>query len=233
MSAAPVLAARPQDHAAVANRELSLFMEASSRAAQHAIAVGDALLSAREMVPRGQWEQWLADNFDGSRTMAFDCMRFARNREHIPSDAGYDDARKLVRGLAAVGGYTIPAIGEDTKQRARELRARGEGYQSIADALDVSVSTLHRWFNGPNAKERRVKERKLAEAAARQQQIRAAVRREGGAIAELYAMAERMQDLIGRAQREASGREGRAHLSLAGEYHRKMRDEIVRALGVA
>lgn len=46
-------------------------------------------------------------------------------------------------------------------------------------------------------------------------------------------MAERMQDVLGRAHSESTDPEGRRALSVAGEHYRKMRDEIVRALGVS
>jgi hypothetical protein len=55
-----------------------------------------------------------------------------------------------------------------------------------------------------------------------------AARKAGGAKAELYAMGERFQDVLGQVHREATDPEERAALSLAGEYYRKMRDEIVR-----
>jgi hypothetical protein len=58
------------------------------------------------------------------------------------------------------------------------------------------------------------------------------VRKAGAGLAEAYAMAERMQDVIGQAEREAGTREARAALREAGAHYRRMRDEIVRALGV-
>lgn len=64
------------------------------------------------------------------------------------------------------------------------------------------------------------------------QAIKRAVRKAGGAMAELYASTERMQDVLGQAHREATDSEARVALSLAGEHYRAMRDEIVRALGV-
>jgi hypothetical protein len=63
--------------------------------------------------------------------------------------------------------------------------------------------------------------------------VRRAARKAGGALAEAYAVAERMQDTIAQAHREATDREAREALALAGEHHRKMRDQIVRALGVS
>lgn len=83
------------------------------------------------------------------------------------------------------------------------------------------------------AKERARMARQALADQRREQAIKQAVRKAGGAISDLYAMAERMQDVLAYAQREATDREAREALSLAGEHHRKMRDEIVRALGVS
>jgi hypothetical protein len=66
----------------------------------------------------------------------------------------------------------------------------------------------------------------------KEQTISRAVRKAGAATQEAWSMAERFQDVIAQAQRETEDREARAALSRAGEHHRKMRDEIVKALGV-
>lgn len=81
------------------------------------------------------------------------------------------------------------------------------------------------------ARRRREAEAALAREHERRQ-IKRALRSAGKALSEAYAAAERMQDVIAQAHREASDREVRRALSVAGEHHRKMRDEIVRALGV-
>lgn len=57
------------------------------------------------------------------------------------------------------------------------------------------------------------------------------VRKAGGAIAEAWAMSERMQDVLGQAHREAEDMDARRALSEAGTHYRRMRDEVVRALG--
>jgi len=46
-------------------------------------------------------------------------------------------------------------------------------------------------------------------------------------------MGESFQDVLGQAHREEDDREAREAWARAGEHYRKMRDEIVRALGVA
>lgn len=66
----------------------------------------------------------------------------------------------------------------------------------------------------------------------REREIKRAVRKAGGGISKLYADAERTQDGLAQAHREATNTEARVALSRAGEHHRQYRDQIVRALGV-
>ena len=47
------------------------------------------------------------------------------------------------------------------------------------------------------------------------------------------AVEQRMQDVLAQAQRETQDSEAREALSRAGVHYRKMRDEIVRALGIS
>lgn len=62
--------------------------------------------------------------------------------------------------------------------------------------------------------------------------IRRALRTASKPLADAYAMAERMQDVLGQAHREATDRQAREHLARAGQHYRAMRDEIVHALGI-
>lgn len=55
----------------------------------------------------------------------------------------------------------------------------------------------------------------------------------GGALAEAYSMAERLDDILGQAHREATEPEVRRELTRAHEYQHAMRDAIVRTLGVS
>ena len=69
--------------------------------------------------------------------------------------------------------------------------------------------------------------------AARERSRRRVVRTAGAAEAEAYNMAERFQDVIAQAQHESPDPARRAALARAAETSRKLRDEIVVALGTA
>lgn len=50
---------------------------------EHAMAAGDLLIEAKELVPHGQWLPWLAENCELSERTAQLYMRTAKNREAI------------------------------------------------------------------------------------------------------------------------------------------------------
>lgn len=98
---------------------------------------------------------------------------------------------------------------------------------------------MNGWLRPESVKQystRKARRRSVELRAAREQakaaEIKRAVRKAGAATAEAWAMAERFQDVIAQAQDETQDSEARAALSRAGEHYRKMRDEIVKALGV-
>jgi HAMP domain-containing protein len=69
--------------------------------------------------------------------------------------------------------------------------------------------------------------------AQRRDEARNAARVRGDVTAEVYAMAERFGDLLAQWHRETGDSATRGHLAEATAHYHKMRDEIVRALGVA
>lgn len=234
--------------AEVANHEHGLVLEAGRSMLDHAIRAGDALLQARVQCDDGGWLDWLNANFAGGVPTAQSYMRIA-NYADIVKAAGIDtitDARAYLRGLS--GPHEAQRgrhkkFSEEIVAEARRLRESGVVYAEIGRLLGVSPSTVRAWCD-PSLGEKwrrqvtehqrrrraRLKEERERE---HEKEVRRAARRAGHAIAEAYALAERMQDVIGRAHSEASDHEARAALSRAGEHYRKMRDEVVRALGVA
>lgn len=229
--------------AATANREHHATMAAVSSALRHAIGCGEALLAAKAIVEPGQWQHWLDENFDSQQNRVY--MRLAFYRDRLPCDISIVDAKALVRGLPALGnpGGGVKTFSAAVHDEVLELRALGWTRRAIAREVGVSRSTVDRWLqpDGPRRERERQAKRRAASAAARaavfadqrNREIGRAVRRAGAAMAELYAMAERMQDVLAQAHDETEDREARAALSLAGEHYRKMRDEVVRALGVS
>ena len=72
---------------------------------EHAMAAGDLLIEAKELVPHGQWLPWLAENCELSERTAQLYMRTAKNREAIElqirnARCGFDVKRS--------GGAPIP-----------------------------------------------------------------------------------------------------------------------------
>lgn len=233
----------------VINREHEAALAAAYSSLMHAIRAGEALHAAREQVPRGEWETWIADNCPQVTRMARNYIRLAVYRNRIPEEI--EEASKALmylRGLPATDG-TGPAVHPPAvREEALRLVADGVSLREAGRMLGIGRNCVARWVreqtggpaHGHTKRDRGVRaallRRKLAEQAlrekARDRAIRQAVRKAGAATAEAWAMAERMQNVLGQAHRESTDPEARRALSLAGEHYRKMRDEIVRALGV-
>jgi hypothetical protein len=237
-----------------ANREHAAVESAVSAGVQHALAAGEILREARSRCPANQWVSWCSDNLTLSHESVAVYIRIAHYRDLVLAKGAVSlsDAQRLLIGLPAVsgGGRTPRVFDEETEERIRQMRADGASVKSLARMLGVSVTTIYRVvdpekYRGHLARLTERKKARRAEATARRAEVavdraktrqrhaRQAAKTLGGAIAEAYANAERMQDVLGQAHREATDSEARRALSIAGEHHRKMRDEIVRALGVS
>lgn len=214
------------------NREHAAALDAATTALEHAIRCGELLLEIRGQTQSG-WTRWLEDNFDGSVTTAQAYVRLAREKDQL-LQAGIttlDAARELLAGPPRPNGNWYS---DDLRDEARRLSAQGLRNTRIAAELGVAHKTVRRWLDPKVVAADRERSRQAWAALRRQsrdQEIKRVVRKLGGAPAEAYAMAERMQDVLAQAHRETEDPDQRRHLALAGEYYRKARDEIVRALG--
>jgi len=228
--------------AAAANHEHDRVREAGLSMVEHAIRAGDALRAADELVQAGQWERWLADNFADSAATARLYMRMSRYQDEIRARGidGVTAARRHLIGRDPHRKGAKPVLPQWMRDEAAEMRAQGISVNRIARELGVSNPTVHRWTNPQAARalndatqaarrRKRAAERALAEQQQRQQ-VKRRLRKAGAAEAELYAMAERMQDVMGQAHREATDPAKRRHYARAGEHYRRMRDEIVQAI---
>lgn len=223
--------------AVIASEEHALCQDilapALASALPHAIAAGEALLAARQQVPTGSWRRWLSENFDGSFAAANRYARIAQYKHLVTDARGVKDALDTLAGLpdAASRAGAPRLYGEDVRDAALRDRAAGKTINEVAETHGVSPSTVWKWEHpGQEATIRRrwyAKRQKRLQAAERAR----AVRTSNAALAEAYAMAERIQDVLAQAQRETTSSETRAALAGAGEHYRRMRDEIVRALG--
>jgi hypothetical protein len=214
---------------------------ALNTALTHAVAAGEALLELRILIPRGEWGQWIDANLDLTRGTVATYCRLATYSDQLPLGVGIKEAQRALIGRP----WTRTAgmrerIPQDVLDEAVRLYTEdGLTRREAAELMGISETSIQKALD-PEKHRRSVRasiqrRRKLEEAMAAQERERAikqAVRKAGAAEQELYAMAERMQDVMGQAHREATDREKREHYALAGEHYRKMRDEIVRALGI-
>lgn len=197
----------------------------------------------------GGWRAWIEDNLPFTYATAHLYMRCAKH-EDIIREQGWTRIREVKEGLGALvepnhtgKGRTGKGKPEWMKDLAREMFKDGTCVARIAVELGVSPSSVKCWVDPAHEKVTRAKvaainkRRVRAERALREQEraaaIKLAVRKAGAATQEAWAMAERMQDVLAQAQRETQTRQASEALSNAGVHHRRMRDDIVRALGVS
>lgn len=229
--------------AATVNREHAAAERAAESALAHAIAAGEALIEAQRRVPDGQWVAWVQENVELSVGTSMTYMRVATYRSVLGAYMTVSDAKAALAGFPGRrNGGRYPPVREEVLAVVRRLRAAGQSAEAIAEWHGVSTSTIHRWLDpaaqakGAAYTRRYLRRRQAAMAALRERDreraIKVAVRKAGAAMAELYAVTERYQDILAQAHRETTDTEARRELSLIGEDYRRMRDRVVRVLGV-
>lgn len=226
---------------ATANREHELFERALEPALTHGLAAGEALLMARRQALSGDWDRWLSNNFVASAASANRYMRLAAYKDELGGHFSMKTALEALRGLPdATRRGPSGRYSEEDRQSALRALDNGGKLVAVAASLGVSTTTVWRWRNPEKGLEqrrrcaaRRRQEAKEQATELREQEIRRAVRKAGAALAEAYSMSARMAAVLAQAEREAETPEARESLDSAiGHYHR-MRDDIVRALGVS
>lgn len=209
-------------------------------ALDHVIQAGRVLLEARQRVEPGGWGRWLDEMVEASAYTASAYMRCAEFEDELrlglSTGAGLKEAIRFLRasGLDRTG-HIGPPRGE-RRERGLRMLAQGATYREVAALCGVSKSTVQTWARPDLARgyqQRKAAREKARKEAERAKALKHAVRRAGGARAEAYAMAERLQDVLAKAHMEAEGREAKAAWSEAGVNYRAMRDHIVRAFGVS
>lgn len=225
--------------AVTALREHDLALSAGVSMVDHAISAGEALLAAKARCAPGQWLAWLAANFSVGEGTAQTYMRIARHKDRVRAAMTLTEAREYLTGIDGAARGPARRYPDWMREAAADMVEQGRSRTEIASELGVSTTSI-RWWTDAGAVERnrslRVA-RDRAQAAERDRRARAslerAARAAGTAMSQLYADAERMQDVIGRAHSETSDSAVRAALARAGEHYRRMRDEIVKALGAS
>jgi hypothetical protein len=214
-----------------------------------AAKAGTVLLELKERHQlAGAWRRWIEENLPFTYSTAHRYMQCAKY-EPIIREQGWTKLSEVRDGIGALVEPDNTAKGsgnrkpEWMKKMARAMHADGTAIAHIAREVGASPSAVKCWVDPEHERVARQKvdainkRRIRAERALREQEraaaIKQAVKKHGGAIAEAYARAERDQDIIAQAQREATDPEAKRHLSEAGAAQRRYRDLIVRALGVA
>jgi transposase len=220
------------------HREHALALQAVSSALQHAFLAGAALLEMQPLV-QGPFKEWAQSTLGIAYSTANDYMRLAHFRSEL-EEAGVKDIKEAVTLLTGrarrESGPGRNGLSPTLIAEARRLHRAGVSQRVICERLGVAKSTVYWWTHPEKHREhlRRLQATKADAARARAdreaRQIAQAVRKNGAGLAELYAMAERMQDVIAQAHREEGDRDARRHLGLAGQHYRRMRDEVVAAL---
>lgn len=217
----------------IVKKENDLALRAARTTLEHAVGAGEALLRIRLiLLPEGKWTAWLAETFPDQSSTAYTYMRLARYKDLIPPGATQKEAHVLLGGLPSIdGGPGRGRIEDVRKEEARRWREEDPpvGFKVIAKRLDCSVSTVWNWFNGQNEREREARAAlKAAEIAKTTRKLAA---RNETALAEAYALSEKLRDVLGQARKEAKSQEGRLAIKRAEEYNHVVRDSTVEALG--
>lgn len=228
--------------AEAANREHALVEQALGSALDHAIKCGEALTEARMAIEFKGWRAWVEEHFGPGHVVASYYMRLAHYQDLIRDLPNVAQAMRSLRGMPAIrsGGYD--GYSEEVREEARQLAASGLKNSEIAQTLGVTPTTVACWVD-PEALRRhreRVRQQAAERRAARKEQERLklqrkaerAARKAGGSLAESYSLAHRLEDQLAQAERQATG-EAKKALAAAVEAHHRMKDEIVRALGVS
>ncbi len=228
-----------------ASSEEEHAITAANSSLTHAVASGKALLEARSRcVVKGEWKAWIERNFP-SEPVAYRYMHLANNPDLVAECRTVDGARRAIRAR----GDSLPALPAMPLRHAEaefasDLHAEGRTYKEIAEICDVNYSRAWELVNHERKKELRrkreqrdqTKKREHAREGKRRKReeaVKRAVKKAGAATQEAYALVERLQDVLAQAQREATDPEARESLDLAGQHHRRTRDQVVRSLGVS
>lgn len=214
---------------------------------QEIVRNGERLIQAHQMCrdQRIVWYDWL-DEQGLERSTVNLYTRAAHLRDLLEaSPEPITSLRAVRRALHHVpsvnpGPFSAPAA---LVERAKELRAEGITQRAIADALGVSQGAVCEWLDpavrarkreraAARMRQKRRAERALAEQE-RGQAIRRAVHKEGGALAEAYALLSKLDQVLGQARQEATTRERRTDINEMHAFRDKMMDVCVRTLGVS
>jgi len=223
-----------EDLAQIANCEHELVLSTGTAMIGHAILAGEALLAAKKLVPRGEWEQWLVDNVaDRSLSTPRTYMRLAVHKEKIieAQPTSMKGARRVLWGA-----HSSHAVTDEEVKEMKLLRRRGLSYAAIGDALGANESSVYRHVNPKYGKRRlaRAKRKTMAMRRAYNREKRdAIVKKAGGAAAEAYAMIRRTLKILEVANTESESPEARRAIQDAMNRLYNAEDAMLKAVTVS
>jgi transposase-like protein len=133
--------------AAEANREHDLCLAAALSSVQHAIRAGEALLAAKQLVPRGQWERWVDANCPAASRMSRPYMRIAAYKAMLPDNThNAADALSFLRGLPAFDGSGPAKHPPEVRAEAVRLVENGFSQREVAQMLGIDKKCVPRWL---------------------------------------------------------------------------------------
>lgn len=217
--------------AARVSSEHKLAIGAGEAMLAHVIRCGEALFIAKRRIDRGEWYQWLAQNFPFTYSTAANYIRLARHQDEIQNAAGVVEALWSLRGLRA--GEGPPAWDTSVKAEAKELKAAGLPIKKIAERLGVSKWTLYDWFNEGRRVQRR-RELKIAREAMRQKERDQVVRAAGNdRVSEAYFALRKAAQKLDMARDESEDQEIKAAMGAALSRTHQAEGQVLKVYGLS
>lgn len=189
-------AATAQGLAGRANEEHALVRRSLEDSLRHAIACGDLLRQAQEVVPHGMWAAWAAKELNIGRGTMTSYTRLSIHREHVLIEGGPQSVGGALAHLRMLDVERRPSgkpMSFDVAE-AKRLRAQGLTLKAVGELLGVAVPTLHAHVS---PKGQRYKVRMRAAQREKAKQVREALKRRerddlaklrGGSPADTYAL---------------------------------------------
>jgi transposase-like protein len=126
-------------------RESSLAAQAADEFLQHALAVGDALIEAKTLVPSGEWTRWMLETSPTGRqpSALHNYMRLAHYRDEIDPSLSVSSNIRLLAGLPGRRGGR-DHYSEEMKAEALE-RLKSEPITVVSKDMGITAMTLRAW----------------------------------------------------------------------------------------
>lgn len=134
--------------AAVANDEHAQVVLHANHSLRHALRCGAALRQARDLVGRGGWEVWLAENCPSLAVMARAYCRLSYYEAILPEGISPSDAlRQHLWGLPSFEGNVWRHPPEIRDEVVRLRREDHLSHREIAQLTGVSKTVVGRWLS--------------------------------------------------------------------------------------